>query len=261
MAKITPKLLLFKYYTDPWSSFILRRKYKNRIMLRIMERFENSIRIILLRKIRRTEMHYQKRKIKKKNIRNFIFRILFKFYGIQRTFNQSTNSLLNYWKKTHIRRSKKKIAPRFFRMNYLYFYAVEKRLPYIKPRLYFIQRKLDFKKFRLYYCFSSNQKFKYYLKKVEYNFIKTPLQFGISSLLVEFIFKTNIFPTTRFSYNFIKIGGVLVNNFCVKNPHKSLKVFDLIRVNPIFIRLVFNYFRLRLKKKKGPIEFIKLCWF
>ena len=253
------KRFIFKFSIDIWGNYLAKKKFNSKFSKKILLNFENFLRFNMIRKIRPADMYLLKYVTKKKLKKspslqypkkyNMFFKHLFKYYFLHTKINKLNNILLSSWTKSMLKKFKYKTPSILYDLNYQNFFSIGKKLPYIKRNNYINAKKLDFYKYKFYYCFSSNTRFKNILKKIEYSFHKNNLQFGISSLFLDVLFKTNLFPTTRFSYTLIKIGGVFLNDFKELNPYKQLFVFDHFRINPFFFKIIIKLFLRRLKKK------------
>jgi ribosomal protein S4 len=71
------------------------------------------------------------------------------------------------------------------------------------------------------------------------------------------LFRMNLFNNVYMSNNFIHLGGIAINEKTIFYKHRFLRVNDILSINKIFFKKIFNIFYQRLTftrrilKKKG----------
>lgn len=78
----------------------------------------------------------------------------------------------------------------------------------------------------LYFCFSSVNQMKTMFRKYEFIRLNHKNNLGIYGIFISQLFRTNIFPTTRYCYVLVKMGAFYLNGKLCINPQKTLKVGD-----------------------------------
>ena len=123
------------------------------------------------------------------------------------------------------------------------------RLP---KRSYTVKRKLTLLRHQQYFCLPTLSQTKSFIRKQELSYYKRAagrIFLGMEWNILNLLFRTNLFPTTKFAYALVKLGGVLVNGESVQNPRAMLRIFDSFQLHPAFIRSVFFYFMERLWRR------------
>lgn len=142
-------------------------------------------------------------------------------------------------------------------MNYSSWITLEWNKNQARKSIWWKNRILT-RKLSLYFGFINKKKFRFVqslnFKAMQHNvWVSSRINLMISVLLL----KLNIFNNFYFIKNFIKIGGCAVNNNIVTYPYRILKKGDIISINKIYFRVIFNKIikkYITLKKKNYIIK-------
>lgn len=265
---ISPKRLFFKHALDTWGHFLMKRKFKYRATHRLLALFEINLRTTVVKllkplkfrfKWRHRRRFFGRRKRRKvrvvvrnpKLLRNLFFTNLFKYYSAYHKFSARQNALLSHWSKAHLARLRSKIPSFLYHLNRKRRAAGIDKLR-IRRVSYNVEKKLDLLRCQQYFCLPTINQTKCFLRRHELNYfkmVKDSAFLGMEGNILSIIFRTNLFPTTRFGYALVKLGVVSVNGVSIVSPRKLLQVFDTIQFHPAFIKTLFYYFKRRLKRK------------
>jgi ribosomal protein S4 len=76
----------------------------------------------------------------------------------------------------------------------------------------------------------------------------------LETMLNIILFRMNLFPNTYFANNFIRIGGVFINNKNVCYPYRFLNFNDVLMISKIFFKKIFNSFFKKLSLSKNMLK-------
>jgi ribosomal protein S4 len=87
----------------------------------------------------------------------------------------------------------------------------------------------------------------------------------LETMLNIILFRMNLFSNTYFANNFVKVGGVFINNKNVRYPYRFMNFNDILMINKRFFKKIFNSFfkklslsRVLLKKRNKFYIYCKL---
>ena len=253
--------LISREFVDVWAKKFLKSKKLqfSRLLKKNLISFEFNLRHKFLRNLRPFRMRLprfrypwfvRKKKNPRPNARIFFRTLLSRYFIFKHDILPTQNSFLAAWKISKLRKIKLNLGRRLYRHNNLQYFSVGERLPFVKkkPRSYL--EKVNLLALRQFYCFKRNAPFKNFWFKIMKRQGGTCYQAGVSSTLLHMFFRTNLFPTTKFCFALIKMGGVLINSKVVTNPYAPLRTYDVLQVSDSFRLLVFGYFLKRVQNKQ-----------
>lgn len=111
-------------------------------------------------------------------------------------------------------------------------------------------RRLETIRQQYYYGFDKAKNFLAFFRRVEIGYGSFKFKLGLEGLLSHLIFRCNLVPTVRSAHLLIRLRAIYVNNQQpVFTRHKCLKVGDSFGVVPRYIRTIYRYFRIFLKRR------------
>lgn len=255
--------LLPKYKIDLWGNFMTKKKYKLRLYKNFLYRFESIIRGNYLRSVQifakyyskspRNKLPYEKFRYSKKKKINFLKNIFFKnlqiyydFYNIN--ILNPKNNLFTIWSKSSILKTHSYLYRKLKFYNIRLFISRDIRRAKIVLPDRKLSRTLDFYRMQYYFGFNTTKRFRRYVRLYETSYSAYKQEhFGLEGLLPHILFRVGLFPTIRYCYLLIKLGGLELNSKLMNNPYKVMQLYDSIKIVPPFIKLLFKFFKFRLK--------------
>lgn len=251
------KTLLYKYNLDVGAYFLPKKKFSYQLTRKILHQFAFFIKRNTIDSFRKLGINPVKqintpRFLEANPVFSNFFQLCFKYHFFRSQLDTKENRLLSYWMGSHLQKLNKFLPTKLYYLHNRYFFSLNKKLPYVTtPKFLDSQLQLiDY--FTTHYCFHSKARFKTFYRKYEVQCRRfaNSLNFGAHSLLINQLFLTNSFPTTKFCYTLIRLGGVFVNKKICKSPHRLIKVYDSFFISPPFLRLTSHFFLQRLKKER-----------
>lgn len=185
---------------------------------------------------------------KLKTLDKFFFFYMLKYYNKYFSFFSPQPNLLATWMRLRFNRLRKTYPRKAYQLTEKHFISLNKRPPFVHRIRFINARKLIASYHVAYFCFSSFKKLKNMLRKYEYSFVKKKISLGLHGAVISQLFRTNIFPTTKYCYALIKMGALCVNGRTCTNPYKILVVGDSFSINKKFIKKCSKLLRYRLRK-------------
>lgn len=277
MGRSGYKNLLYKKKYDIWTKFLLKKKLNYRLTKFLLHKFSFELRYYLLKaqrkmnytykirkKRRRTPLRFLRRRLHLKGVRpiwkrslfekkNNFFKNLNRYFKIKRLVRQDSSILL-YWQMSALLYKKKRLGRKIFQKNKTFYYSLGRRLPRFKKTRLKKHLGVVSQAYPLHFCFKDLNKlitYRNYISKLNF---KDPNFFGLESVLLNQIFRVNLFPTTRYCYLFIKLGHVYLNGRVCRNPHQLVKVGDTFKINNKLLKRLTAFLWLHLKKKRVAIN-------
>lgn len=254
------KSILKSYNTDLWGVHATKRKF-GKTLQKILVNFENNLRRTWIYELKPEFMRFPffifrnsrfktppKNLIIKSNPTNFFF-FLFKNYFAYKVRTTKKSKLITNWVINHINRIKRNLPRRLYFLNKAQYFSVGQRLPRIQAPNYIRFKRVQFYKLKTFYCFKKVSTLRRFLQNIEYRQSQWNYKWGLSSTLVHMFFRTNLFPTMKFCYALINIGGAQINGKIVTSPFKSVNLYDTISITPAYIKYFFKYFLKRVKNR------------
>lgn len=237
---------------------MLKKKFSYKLTRRILHRFSFLLKTEVVTALRdghpQDYKFYNKIKFmggRGKPVPSEFMKLFYNYHTLHNCFNPHQHRLLGFWVGSKLARIKSKIPSKFYFLNERFYFSVGKKLPFVRRRKFIPFQNHLVKYYMVHYCFSKPTKLKTLYSRLEKRSgaLYHRKSFGINSILINQLFRTNIFINTRFCYLFIKMGAVEVNGHVCKNPHKPLKLYDTFTISPPFLKMASNLMKIRLKKK------------